>query len=88
MYETHQNHFKKLEGSLLVLQKIADIRAKSELWKFYNAARKIWTEMDKEMVTCRRKGRLTLRYTELEAHYAEAIHTFEQWTTMAALMYA
>jgi len=57
------------------------------LYKFYKNCKEIYTEMDKEMVNCRRRDKLTQKYTELEAKYIEAITTFEQWTVMAALMY-
>jgi hypothetical protein len=44
--------------------------------------------MDQEMVNCRRRDKLTQKYTELEAQFVEAVNTFEQWTVMAALMYS
>jgi hypothetical protein len=39
------------------------------------------------MVHCRRRDKLTQKYTEIEARFTEAVNTFEQWTVMAALMY-
>lgn len=87
MQERHQAHRDKLDELLTVLQKTGDVRAKSTLWKFYNNTRLIWVELDKEMVQCRRKGNVTLKYTELEAEYAENIRNFEQWVIMASLMY-
>jgi hypothetical protein len=88
MQERHQAHRDRLDELLIALQKTEDMRAKSALWKFYNNTRLIWVELDKEMVLCRRRGTITLKYTELEAQYAENIRIFEQWTTMATLIYA
>jgi hypothetical protein len=39
------------------------------------------------MIQCRRRGKLTQKYTDLEVLYAENIKNFEQWVTMAALIY-
>ena len=88
MQERHQAHRDRLDELLVSLQKMTDIRARSDMWKLYNNTRIIWTELDKEMVLCRRRGTVTLKYTELEAQYAESINVFEQWTTMATLIYA
>lgn len=77
----------KLDECLTALQNTADIRAKSALWKFYNNCRTIWIELDKEMVECRRRKRLTQKYTELESKFNECVYNFEQWTTFAKLLY-
>jgi len=87
MQVIHQAHRDELDVLLTILQNTTDIRAKSALWKFYNNTRLIWVEMDTEMIQCRRRGKLTQKYTELEAQYAENIKIFEQWTTMATLIY-
>jgi hypothetical protein len=87
MLERHQANHDRLDACLMVVQNTTDIRAKSTIWKFYNNCRIVWTELDKEMVNCRRQQRITLKYEELEAKLLESIHTFEQWAMMAALMY-
>jgi hypothetical protein len=87
MQEHHEAHSVKLEQLLKSVSSSLDIRARSTLYKFYKNCREIYTEMDKEMVNCRRRDKLTQKYTELEVKYVEAITTFEQWTVMAALMY-
>lgn len=87
MQVIHQAHRDELDVLLTCLQNTSDMRAKSTLWKFYNNTRLIWVEMDKEMIQCRRRGKLTQKYTDLEAKYNECIKTFEQWTLMATLLY-
>jgi hypothetical protein len=87
MQQQHEAHIAKLEQILASVAHTKDIRARSTLYKFYKNCRDIYTKMDKEMVLCRRKDKLTLKYTELEAQFTEAINTFEQWAVMAALMY-
>lgn len=87
MNERHQSNHDKLDACLVQIQGISNMLAKSKLWKFYNNCRTCWTEMDREFVNCRRAKKVTLKYTELEAQFVECIHTFEQWTIMAALSY-
>ena len=87
MQETHQAIRDKLDECLHALQSTEDMRAKTALWKFYNTTRIIWVEMDKEMVECRRRNRVTPKYTELQAKFNECINNFEQWTTFAKLLY-
>jgi len=87
MQEIHQKHRDELDALLEALQSTKDMRAKSTLWKFYNNARLIWVELDKEMIQCRRRKKLTQKYTDLEVQYAECIKVFEQWTLMATLLY-
>jgi len=87
MQQQHEAHIAKLEELLASVSHTKDIRARSTLFKFYKNCRDIYTEMDKEMVHCRRRNKLTQKYTELQVQFTEAITTFEQWTVMAALMY-
>jgi hypothetical protein len=87
MQQQHEAHIAQLEKLLASVSHTKDIRARSNLFKFYKNCREIYTEMDKEMVNCRRRNKLTQKYTELQARFVEATTTFEQWTVMAALMY-
>jgi hypothetical protein len=87
MQQQHEAHIARLEQLLSSVSHTKDIRARNTLHKFYKNCREIYTKMDKEMVHCRRKDKLTLKYTELEAEFTEAVNTFEQWAVMAALMY-
>jgi hypothetical protein len=87
MQQQHEAHIARLEQLLASVSHAKDIRARSTLYKFYKNCREIYTEMDKEMVHCRRRNKLTQKYTELEVEFTEAVNTFEQWAVMAALMY-
>jgi hypothetical protein len=87
MFKQHEDHWQLLEQCLDKLHAVDDIRARNTLWKFYNNCRKVWTEMDKEFVVCRRHNRITPKYTELEAKLRECVSEFDQWITMAALIY-
>lgn len=87
MQVRHQAHHDELDVCLTILQNTKDIVAKSSLWKFYNNLRQTWIELDNEMINCRRRGKITHKYTELEAKYAEHYRNFEQWAVMVALMY-
>jgi hypothetical protein len=87
MQENHQKHRDELDVCLTALQQMTDIVAKSTMWKFYNTMRLTWVELDNEMIECRRRKRLTQKYTELEAKYAEHYRNFEQWQVMVHLLY-
>jgi uncharacterized coiled-coil DUF342 family protein len=87
MQQQHEAHIARLEQLLSSVSHTKDIRARSTLHKFYKNCREIYTKMDKEMVHCRRRNKLTQKYTELEVEFTEAVNTFEQWAVMAALMY-
>lgn len=87
MQQIHQNHKSELDKCLVAYQN-ANPKASMGLHRLYANCKNLWVEMDKEFVECRRKGRLTLKYTELEAKFADCIHNFEQWQLMAKLLYA
>ena len=87
MQARHQAHHDELDVCLTALQNTSGIVAKSTLWKFYNNLRLTWVALDNEMINCRRRGKVTHKYTELEAEFAEHYKNFEQWTVMAALLY-
>ena len=87
MQENHQALKDRLDQCLVLLQNTTDMRAKSSLWKFYNNIRITWVELDKEMVECRRRKKVTQKYTSLEAQFNEYVNHFEQWATMAMLKF-
>ena len=87
MQEKHLDHHRRLAQCLKSIGKIDDIRARSTLFKIYHNVSQAYCEMDKEMVECRRTQRVTLKYTELETKFNQAVTEFEQWTLMATLMY-
>lgn len=87
MFKQHDDNRQLLEQCLDKLHAVEDLRARNTLWKFYTNCRRIWAEMDNEFVVCRRHNRLTLKYTELEVKFRECVGEFDQWITMAALIY-
>lgn len=87
MFEQHEKNLELLEQCLDKLHAVDDMGARSTLWKFYANCRREWNEMDNEMVVCRRFKRVTPKYTEIEAKFHGCVNEFEQWLTMAALMY-
>jgi hypothetical protein len=87
MHDKHQSYRDELDVCLTALQNTNNMVAKSTMWKFYNNCRLLWVELDTEMVECRRRKRVTQKYTELASKYTESIKNFEQWHVMAALMY-
>ena len=88
MYNYAMDYDAVLQGFFKQVQGTDDIRARSELFKLWKNCVNIRTEMDKEMVQCRRYQRVTPKYTELEAQLNEAIQNFEHWVTYARLLYA
>ena len=77
----------KMTRLLAIVSSTKDMRARSDLYKMYQNCKKIYIELDKETVECRRLKRNTLRYTELEQKLNESTQEFEQWITYAALLY-
>ena len=75
-------------GKLLEsVSETGDMRARSELHKIYRNCKKIYLELDKESVECRRTRKLTAKYQEIAAKLDESINTFEQWNTFSKLLY-
>ena len=78
----------QLQDFFKQVQATEDMRARSQLFKMWKTCVNLRTEMDKEMVQCRRYQRVTPKYTELETQLGEAIHNFEHWVTYARLLYS
>ena len=57
-----------------------------DLKRMWHSCRDIITEISKEDVVCRRKGRDTVTKLELVAKLDEAIHTLEQYLVFATLL--
>lgn len=87
MYDRHSHNYTKLNACLFTVKSLADIRSRSEMFKFYRVCSKVWTNMDNEFVKCRMQQRLTPRYETLEAEFNAAVVEFEQWSLIAALTY-
>lgn len=82
----HKQNRAKLQDCFMQLQALEMI-PKSKMFKFYKNVSNAFTELDKEMVECRRMSKITPRYNTLERKYYECITVFEQWGIMAALTY-
>ena len=77
----------KLGELFKVVQTTSDIRARSELYKFYMNCKHAAIELSKEEVECRRLKKVTPKYTDLQAELEESIKVFEHWVILAKLMY-
>ena len=82
-----QEYAAQIEELFKILQSTTDIRAKSQLYKFYINCKYALVALDRESVECRRLKKVTLKYTELENSLKDCIHTFDQWVVMAALRF-
>ena len=87
MQAQHQAHRDELDVCLTALQNTHNMVAKSTLWKFYNNLRLAWVLLDTEMIQCRRRGKVTHKYTELEQKFEQYVGELEQWATFAKLLY-
>jgi hypothetical protein len=83
----HRANQRQLEECLFAMLETPNMKAKKDLRRFYENCRKAYAELDKEMVECRRRQRITHKYTELQAQFDECIKHFEQWLIMAKLLY-
>jgi hypothetical protein len=82
-----QEYKDQIEELFKILQSTTDIRAKSQLYKFYINCKYALVALDRESVECRRLKKVTPKYTELENSLKDCIHTFDQWVVMAALQF-
>ena len=87
MHTKHQDNQRRLEECSFAMLATSDMKAKKDLRRFFENCRKAYSELDKEMVECRRRQRVTHKYTELQTEFDECIKHFEQWIIMAKLMY-
>ena len=60
--------------------KINDLK---KIWKNCSA---VWQDMSREDVNCRRAGKKTVKYLELETNLKEGLHLLETYLTFAALL--
>ena len=60
--------------------KINDLK---KIWKNCSA---VWQDMSREDVNCRRAGKKTVKYLELETKLKEGLHLLETYLTFAALL--
>lgn len=58
---------------------------REDLRRIWRRARELWSLMDIELVNCRRRNRVTPKYTDLQQECVETITTLEQYITWAHL---
>ena len=61
-------------------------RIRMDMRKMHRAAEKMLTDCSKELVSCRRRGRLTYKYQELTVQTEDTINQLEQYMTLAMLL--
>jgi len=54
--------------------------------KMHRAAEKMLADCSKELIVCRRQGRLTYKYQELTVQTEDTINQLEQYMTLAMLL--
>jgi hypothetical protein len=86
MQAQHQANYLKMQECIKVFDDISG-KARIELLRFLTNVRRCWADMDNEMVECRRRQRVTHKYTELQTEFDDRVKHFEQWIIMAKLSY-
>ena len=61
-------------------------RMRMDMRKMHHAAEKMLTDCSKELIACRRQGRLTYKYQELTVQTEDTITQLEQYMTLAMLL--
>ena len=87
MYNVGMDYALKLDQLLSCVRGTSDMRARSDLFKMYTNCKKLYTQLDIALIECKRRGRITTEYQEIEQKLNESITEFEQWITFATLLY-
>jgi len=69
------------------ISNIKNRQARKDLLKMLKTVDSVLTQMDMESVECRRTGRVTPRYQQLETQTRDLISNLEQHLTLARLLY-
>jgi hypothetical protein len=59
---------------------------RGDLMRLWKHTQQLWSELDKEMVQCRRLQKLTAHYKSLEEAINESLSTVEQYIMWANLL--
>lgn len=76
-----------MDYSDMLRQRYADTKGHKDLYKMWKNCVNLYTELDKELVNCRRAQRPTAKYIEIETKLKAAIEQFDQWVTFSKLLY-
>ena len=61
-------------------------RIRMDMRKMHRAAEKMLAYCSKELIVCRRQGRLTYKYQQLTVQTEDTINQLEQYMTLAMLL--
>ena len=85
MFESHYTHRKTLDTLRSQINTLPPL-SKLDCLKMYRNTEKLFQDMDRELVNCRRRQRLTANYLELEQSMLKSQATLEKRLTFAYLM--
>lgn len=77
----------RLDHIIAQIRNVNDKQAQRELLLMSRTVEKVLTELDKELVTCRRLHKTTTHYQTLHDQAAELLSNLEQLLTFAQLKY-
>lgn len=79
--------YQRITDSAEQIGHIKNRQARRDLLKMLRTVDSALTQLDMESVECRRLGRVTARYQELETTANELVSNLEQHLTLARLLY-
>jgi hypothetical protein len=59
---------------------------REDMRRLWRPARALWTELDKELVECRRLNKSTVRYQDIQKDLQNRLEIMEQYITFATLL--
>jgi len=86
MNQTYDELFERLDRAIQQINAVKSRVARHDLTKMTRAIDAKMTEVDRELVECRRLHRETLRYRELRHEASELVDNLEKHITFAALI--
>ena len=78
--------YERLDRAIPQINALTSKVAKRDLIKMVRGVDHKMTELDQELVECRRKHKETIRYQELKQQAAELVDNLEKHITFAALI--
>lgn len=70
------------------ISRVGDSLALRDLRRMYDVAENLYQVLDRELVECRRLGRYTSQYRNMERRLEDQLNTVGKWTTLALLKYS
>jgi hypothetical protein len=78
--------YERIDRAIPQINALTSKVAKRDLIKMVRGIDRKMTELDQELVECRRKHKETIRYQELKQQAAELVDNLEKHITFAALI--